>query len=475
MSTIPEDDLLPDASPGQRTTGTRRVNNLPLYIVGGVISVFLLIMALVAADRAAKQNQPAEQQQAKKGDTSMFAKELAGDQTDGIIKAAPAALVVPDLDAAGPPGSVPIARPANLDLPPAPPTSSQQYAGQMQGPAQGQAPRTAREEEAARIRMMKLQQLEEAVKARTSVQLGMPRSPGSPPPAGAAVGGAPTSNADVLARLAAVRQQIEAATQDDPAAAYQARLQQLQQLQQLQGAGPAGDTGGGAQLVQARAHGNDIGRYGGSGQGDRWRLDSKPEAPRTPYELRAGFVVPALLISGINSELPGTIMAQVSQDVYDTATGKWRLIPRGSRLVGTYNSEVVYGQSRVLVAWQRIIFPDGKAMDIGAMPGADSAGYAGFKDQVNNHYFRVFGSAFLMSAVTAGIARSQPQSTPYGSPSFSSALSQSVGQQLGQVTAQLIAKNLNVSPTLEIRPGYRFNVIVTKDMTFSKPYQAFDY
>ncbi len=112
------------------------------------------------------------------------------------------------------------------------------------------------------------------------------------------------------------------------------------------------------------------------------------------------------------------------------------------------------------------------------MPGADSAGYAGFHDQVNNHYVRLFGSAFLMSGVTAGITYSQRQNqatNTYGAPSASSALSEALGQQLGQVTAQLIAKNLSISPTLEIRPGYRFNVVVTKDMTFSKPYRSFDY
>ena len=199
---------------------------------------------------------------------------------------------------------------------------------------------------------------------------------------------------------------------------------------------------------------------------------------RQPFELRAGFVVPATLISGINSDLPGQIMAQVAQDVYDTPTGKHLLIPQGSRLVGSYSSDVAYGQARVLVAWQRIVFPDGKAMDIGAMPGADSAGYAGFHDQVNNHYVRLFGSAFLMSGVTAGITYSQRQNqatNTYGAPSASSALSEALGQQLGQVTAQLIAKNLSISPTLEIRPGYRFNVVVTKDMTFSKPYRSFDY
>ncbi|MBL9381143.1 hypothetical protein JNS11_29085 [Klebsiella pneumoniae] len=177
-----------------------------------------------------------------------------------------------------------------------------------------------------------------------------------------------------------------------------------------------------------------------------------------------------------STERQTPIMAQVSQNVYDTATGKWLLVPQGSRLVGTYSSDVAYGQERVLVAWQRIVFPDGKAMDIGAMPGADGAGYAGFKDRVNNHYWRLFSSAVLMSAVTAGVTLSQDQGQDDGDGvSASQAMSQALGQQLGQVTAQLIARNMNIAPTIEIRPGYRFNVIVTKDMTFSKPYEAFDY
>ena len=479
MGAISEDQMLPDASPGGPSGGTRRVNNMPVYIVGTLIGIFLLIMILVAMDRAKNQNRPTQQPQVKAGNTTAFAKELTGDRKDGIIQPqAGGTPARPDLAAAGQSGSIAIARPANLDLPPAPPTSQ---GNSGQGQAEGQGPRSAGDEAAARLHMMKLQQLDEAVKARTSIQVGVARSPGSAAGIGAAPGKAPASNDETLARLAAVRQQIEAATRDDPTAAYQARMQQLQLLQTGGAGGPGGTGGTGAgngaalPLVQSNAGRNDVSLFAGSGQGDRWRLESQPEAPRTPYELRSGFVIPALLISGINSELPGTIMAQVSQDVYDTPAGKWKLIPQGSRLQGSYASEVAYGQSRVFIAWQRIVFPDGKAMDIGAMPGADSAGYAGFKDKVNNHYLRTFGSAFLMSAVTAGVAKSQPQSTPFGSPSFDSALSQAVGQQLGQVTAQLIAKNLNISPTLEIRPGYRFNVIVTKDMTFTKPYKPFDY
>jgi type IV secretory pathway VirB10-like protein len=466
-----EDPMSPDASPGEvsKKPGVRRVNNLPVYIIGTLMSVFLLVMVLVAADRAAQQNRATISMDEKTGSTSMFAAAIAGDQKDGFISAAGAAApAVPDLvrPKDGAEDAILIARPDNLEAPPTPPSGNENPQIDQRGI-----------DDLLRIRMMKLQQLEEAVKAKTGVQVIAPRSAASAP-GGISGNGAPATREEALARLAAVRQQIDAQTRDNPTAAYQARLQQLQ------AAGLAGGTSGDGstmprQLQMAVASsggGKDYGQFAGSGQQDRWKLGTQPEAPRSPYELRAGFVVPATLISGINSDLPGQIMAQVSQDVFDTATGKWKLIPQGSRLVGQYSSDVSYGQSRVLIAWQRIVFPDGKAMDIGSMPGADSAGYSGFRDQVNNHYFRLFASAFLMSGVTAGITLSQPQTLNNTTrQSAGSAMSEALGQQLGQVTAQLIARNMNIAPTLEIRPGYRFNVIVTKDMTFSKPYQAFDY
>jgi type IV secretory pathway VirB10-like protein len=459
MTTHVDDHMSPAASPGKksRLSGVRRVNNLPVYIVVGGLGVFLLIMVLVAADRAAQQNRPGQPMEAGKGgSTRMLAREIAGDQRDGIIQARPvSAQPVPDL--ASMPAPIAIVRPVNLDEPPLPPNSQQQVPVQ-----QG---RSARDEETERIRLIKLQQFDEAVKAKTALPVTVARSTASSP-----ARGMPMSRDDARERLAAVRQQINAGAATDPAAAYQSRLQQLQGI-------AGGESGVSSQNTMQMASGRqDLRQFGVQGQGDRWRLDSQPEAPRTPYELRAGSVVPAMLISGINSELAGQIVAQVSQDVYDTPLGKYKLIPQGARLVGSYSSDVAYGQSRIFIAWQRIVFPDGKAMDIGAMPGADSAGYAGFKDQVNNHYFRLFSSALLMSSVTAGIALSQPETGAFNSrPTAGSAMSEALGQQLGQVTAQLIAKNLNIAPTLETRPGYRFNVVVVKDMTFARPYTAFDY
>lgn len=211
------------------------------------------------------------------------------------------------------------------------------------------------------------------------------------------------------------------------------------------------------------------------GQANRWTHNAQVQAPESPFTVQVGGVIPAILQDGINSELPGQIRAQVSRDVFDTATGNHLLIPQGTQIVGSYSSDVGYGQSRVVVAWQRLNFPDGKWLDIGAMPGADPAGYSGFSDQVNRHLFRTFASAFLMSGIVGGITYSQNRGQSQYAPTASSALSEALGQQLGQVTAQMIAKNLNLSPTLEIRPGFRFNVVVTKDLKLPGTYQAFDY
>ncbi len=216
----------------------------------------------------------------------------------------------------------------------------------------------------------------------------------------------------------------------------------------------------------------------GADNPDRWYSPNQVENP-VRFQLRAGFVVPAVLLSGVNSEVPGTIIAQVAQDVYDNATGSDLLIPQGARLIGSYYANVQYGQSRLFVVWQRIVYPDGRALDIGAEPGTDSAGYAGFKDRVDSHWVRIFGSAVLMSAISAGVAYSQDRyqsnGNYYAPPRFSDELSQAVGQQFGQAAAKLLEKNLDIAPTLKIRPGYRFSVLLIKDFVFPGAYQDFHY
>jgi type IV secretion system protein TrbI len=202
-------------------------------------------------------------------------------------------------------------------------------------------------------------------------------------------------------------------------------------------------------------------------------LPNKVVAPTSAYELKRGSVIPATLITGINSDLPGRITAQVSQNVYDSATGHLLLIPQGAKLLGRYDSKISFGQSRVLVVWTDIIFPNGATLQIGGMAGTDSEGYGGFNDQVDNHYFQVFGSAILIAAIGAGIDMSVPASSPYGyrqTPSDSAR--NSFAETFGRVAEQTISKNLNVQPTLEIRPGYMFNVLVDQDMVFPSAYRG---
>jgi len=124
--------------------------------------------------------------------------------------------------------------------------------------------------------------------------------------------------------------------------------------------------------------------------------------PASPYTVMSGSVIPAVMVSGINSDLPGPILAQVSQNVFDSATGKSLLIPQGSRLLGVYRNASSYGQQRVQISFQRLIFPDTSSMNLPQMPGGDQGGYAGFSDRVNNHYAATFGTAALMSLISAG-------------------------------------------------------------------------
>ena len=195
-----------------------------------------------------------------------------------------------------------------------------------------------------------------------------------------------------------------------------------------------------------------------------------------PLELKTGAVIPGAMVTGINSDLPGNIIAQVSQNVFDTATGRNLLIPQGAKLFGVYDSRVIYGQERVLVAWNRLVFPDGSAVTLGAMPGSDMSGYAGYTDKVNNHYLRIFGSAILMSMITGGMSYSMDSldnsNSDSDKPTLQNEMGAALASQLGQATLQVLQKNLNIAPTLEIRPGYQFNVIVTKDLVFERPYKT---
>ena len=192
----------------------------------------------------------------------------------------------------------------------------------------------------------------------------------------------------------------------------------------------------------------------------------------SPYELHAGGVIPAVLLTGINADLPGTIVAQVRNDVFDSVTGRYLLIPRGTRLVGTYDNRIVQGQRRVLVVWTRLLYPDGSSVDLLGMPGTDEAGYAGFGANVDEHLNKVFTSALLLSIIGAGAQLSQPQqsSSLYAAPSVGQTIAGAVGQQIGNTSIQLTQRQLEVPPTLEVPPGYLFNVLVDRDIVLMAPY-----
>jgi type IV secretion system protein VirB10 len=194
----------------------------------------------------------------------------------------------------------------------------------------------------------------------------------------------------------------------------------------------------------------------------------------SPFELKRGSVIPATLITGVNSDLPGRISAQVSQNVYDSATGHWLLIPQGAKLFGRYDSNVTFGQNRVLVVWTDIIFPNGSTLQIGGMAGTDAQGNSGFKDKVNNHYLRIFGSAVLVAAIGAGVDMALPDNSSRlgADDDAEGAARQSFTETFGRVAERTISKNLDVQPTIEIRPGYKFNVLVEQDFVFPEAYSA---
>lgn len=191
----------------------------------------------------------------------------------------------------------------------------------------------------------------------------------------------------------------------------------------------------------------------------------------SPNELKRGSVIPATLITGLNSDLPGRITAQVSQNVYNSATGYRLLIPQGAKLFGRYDSKVSFGQERILVVWTDLIFPNGSTLQIGGMAGTDAEGYGGFQDKVDRHLWRTFGSAALVAIIGTGIDMSMPESSTLATQDTASdAARGNFAESFGRVAEETISKNLNVQPTIRIRPGYKFNVLVDQDIIFPSTY-----
>ncbi|RWX72301.1 TrbI/VirB10 family protein [Mesorhizobium sp. M2A.F.Ca.ET.039.01.1.1] len=191
------------------------------------------------------------------------------------------------------------------------------------------------------------------------------------------------------------------------------------------------------------------------------------QTPASPYQLMAGSVIAASLITGINSDLPGLVVAQVTEDVHDTVTGSILLIPQGSRLIGTYDSVVAFGQKRALLVWQRIILPDGSSIEIDNLSATDTAGYAGLEDKVDFHTWQLIKGVALATLLGVGTELSFGENES----DLVKAIRQSTQQNVNQAGQRITEKNLNIQPTITVRPGWPLRVIVHKDLVL-RPYQG---
>jgi type IV secretion system protein VirB10 len=186
-------------------------------------------------------------------------------------------------------------------------------------------------------------------------------------------------------------------------------------------------------------------------------------APVSPYTLSAGSIIAASLITGLNSDLPGLVTAQVTENAYDSATGQLLLVPQGARLIGSYDSVVAFGQSRALVVWQRIVFPDGSSIRIDNVPATDMAGYAGLADKVDAHSWQLLKGV----ALSALLGVSTELSLGNSESDLVRAIRESAQQGTSRAGDQIVTRNLNVQPTLKVRPGWPLRVVVHKDIVLA--------
>jgi type IV secretion system protein VirB10 len=193
--------------------------------------------------------------------------------------------------------------------------------------------------------------------------------------------------------------------------------------------------------------------------------------PASPYIVQAGTVIPGALITGIRSDLPGQITAQVTENVFDSPTGLLLLVPQGARLIGVYDSQVAFGQSRVLLVWTRLIMPNGRSIALERQPGTDAAGYAGLEDEVDNHWRELLKAAALATLFVVGAERGPGSDTNSNDSAIIQALRHGAGDSLNQTGQQVVRRSLNIQPTLTIRPGFPVRVIVNRDLVL-EPYRG---
>jgi type IV secretory pathway VirB10-like protein len=189
------------------------------------------------------------------------------------------------------------------------------------------------------------------------------------------------------------------------------------------------------------------------------------QQPASPYELLAGTIISASLITGLNSDLPGTVIAQVTEDIRDGVSGAFLLVPAGSRLVGKTDSVVAFGQSRALVVWQRIIMPNGTSIQIDNQPATDTSGYAGLEDDVDLHTWTLLKGVAMSTLLGVGTQIALGNSND----DLVEAIRQSTQQSTSQAGEQIVRKDLNIQPTITVRPGWPLRILLSKDIVL-QPY-----
>jgi type IV secretion system protein TrbI len=431
------------AAPPKRGIGVRRLNKRPIvFVIGGAM---LIVAAIGYTYRERLMQSAANTRQADSH------KPEPGDGA-AILNGAPVSGEVQPTSVRPPP--------ANSDASPRPaaiPSMPSDSAGSGNSPAQGENEAAKARREAWQSYYAELSQLQkDRFAAATSAMsadtgLGNGNSNGRQP--ATSNGGVPGAPADA----ASVPGGVDGATGvGAPAGVYPG------------GFGlptyPPARVDAGAQR-EKQAFLNQPGDVTGSSDD----LPALLRDPSSPFLVMAGTAIPAVMIGGINSDMPGMVIGQVSENVYDTATGGYLLIPQGARLIGSYDNMVANGQTRVGVIWNRIIYPDTASIDLGSMAGADQGGYAGFHDRVDTHFWSKIGNALLISIAGASVQLSQgtgQTTNGYNSQQIAAA---SLGQQFGELGQEYARAGLAIPNTLEIRPGYRFVVMVNKDMHL-RPY-----
>ncbi|UUS62547.1 MULTISPECIES: TrbI/VirB10 family protein [unclassified Acinetobacter] len=470
------DDRTPDIQQGESKTlsGGRRLTKFPLIIIGCVVGLVLFLTALAMMKAGNSNDAVKEEEQAQNTSESANPDDLFANTGSGSIPESnlqnPGCLE-PVLDPQGQPiintDGTPLQQPCGGTTPQGQPVT----AGLVEGSPEDIANKRrimlleaerrnidmnlqAKQAEQQAVFQSKMTRLQGIEQQRANAQndlgavLGAPTSTGNNSAGLKAVGGSQPSNSGLGGLLG----------------------------------GANNSHGGDGFMPGGGSDKNDMYAVNRQGEKEQWTQRSSNDNfylskalidPMSDYEVKTGTVIPATLVTGMNSDLPGQIIGQVRQNVYDSTSGRFLLIPQGSKLIGTYDNGITMGQQRGLIAWQRIIFPNGSSMSLGTMQGTDKAGYAGFKDKVDNHYGRIFGQATLISMFSAlgqiAVSDNNSNSNQSNAQDNRETLAEELGRQWSQTGQELIKRNLNIAPTIRIRPGYEFNVMVNKDMIL-KPY-----